>query len=769
MKTTLRVVLSLFMLSLATGTALAEDVCPRTPNWGQPPKFWEQFTDVTTTPPTTRALRQLEARYDGRWAGASQVPLTSGDTTSRARIVDGGDGHQYLSIELDTTGTNREMFWVAYAPSSAPDSSGATMIEVTVRPDPDPGAGDPLTQAIVQQPLVCAAVTCPVNGGCAGVTPCAAPAARSASYRILRGLAPAGGGGLSRFEWNEQAFSDTVNVTWFASGSRAWRGSLNGPNTTPTGATVMLRIPNAALFGAAAPSDAKLWVATATCTFLGTGPTFCAQQGNFPSAGIVAVDAANPNIYTAPALGDWALLRRATLASCPAMTTLAQAGIQSGATFTTAYVPGAPFTYPQHIQLDNNSNSADDKANHFAARITTTGATDVGKIKARFYVADWGSQIGNLDVSQWTEIGNVDNATGTAGAGTFDISYQWPPQSMSLADIKKLACKYSKCTSATGGCPYPQPPAGGDNPACASEPDKHKHHPHQCTQVRLESSTYQLANDSMIFNTDFVGASVFWRVATISTAGIATVQPPPAAAPAEGREILIHVVANNMTKQSNEIPAVIVAGRMGDVARATGTPPPGKKPTREVGDAKTLRELLGQDNDNVDKQRQQAVLTAVRKLPLDTVRVIAPTLEFHVYYDTGRLLDNAGGKPSRWIEKMTSFRYVVEHIGAIKGWEWALDGAEPLGNNWFRIRLADGKQQDIRTRLQAVEDQHRMPGGNPVWPPGDGWINRPGKPSPVKVKVKKAGCSVAGDDASGPASLLLVLAGMLWLGRRRRR
>jgi hypothetical protein len=749
----LRVALPLLVLLIAPVSAGAEDLCPRTPQWGQVPNFWD--------PEGASEKKQLAVRYDGRWAGASQVPLTNGDSGARARFLDGGDGHLYVALELDTTGTDREVFWLGYAPASATDSGSATLIEITLRPDPTQPS--PATQLIEQQALRCGAVTCPAAAACTA-TPCSAPPPRSASYRILRGVSGAGG---SKFLWDGTAFDTTVTTTWITPaagpGSRAWRGSLSAASATPTGTTVMLRIPDSVLFGPAAPMDAKLWLAAASCEFLGSGPVNCMQQGSFPSGGQVAVDPANANMYSALDVSSWALVRRVTLASCPAMTELTTAGVQNGA----AYDPIAAFSWPQRMHLDNDGNPANDPPNWFAGRVATTVATVANTIRARFYIADWGSQIGNLDVSQWTEIGHVDNTGGVASGGTEHLVLRWPPPTMPAAEQKQLACKYSKCDATVFGCPYPMTPAGGPNPACDGLLGAHTHHPHQCTQIRLSSTTYQLARDARIFNTDFVGASVFWRIATISTKGIGTVQPAPTAAPPEGREILIHVQALNMEKQRDEIPAASTVGRIETIGKHTGTPPPGKKPARELEFARVLRKHLGDDLDNdIGRQRQERVLKEVRNLPLDTVRMIAPVLEFSVYYDTGRLLDNTGGKPSRWLEKMTSFRYVAEHVGAIKGWEWALDGAEPLGNNWFRIRLADGADKQVRTRLQAVEDQHRMPGGNPVWPPGQAWISQPGAAARTKVKVsKKGGCSVAGD--RGVASLALVLASMLWLRRRR--
>ena len=56
------------MLALVAGPALAAaDVCPKPPAWGQVPDYWSPLAGGNPR-------GQLAARYDGRWAGAAQVP-----------------------------------------------------------------------------------------------------------------------------------------------------------------------------------------------------------------------------------------------------------------------------------------------------------------------------------------------------------------------------------------------------------------------------------------------------------------------------------------------------------------------------------------------------------------------------------------------------------------------------------------------------------------------------------------------------------------------
>ncbi|HEY5923251.1 MAG TPA: hypothetical protein VIV11_16340, partial [Kofleriaceae bacterium] len=553
-------------------------------------------------------------------------------------------------------------------------------------------------------------------------------------------------------------------------GPRAWHSPLYGTGGPPTGATVMLRIPKT-IFSPPATglADHKIWLSAASCNFLGSGPVNCASQGNWPAAGEVLEVSAGS--YSAPALSDWAVLHL-TGTACPAVSTLAEAGVQNGATYSST----TPFTWPQRMYLDNDGVPTNDPPNWFAARTAMTVTTVANRYKARFFVADWGSQIGNLDISQWTEIGQANNPGGVAGTpatpATEHLSMRWPPAGISVADAKILACKYSNCDATVVGCPYP---TGVLPDPCMGIAGARTHHPHQCTQVRLETaapagtSSYQFANDAMIFNTDFVAASVFWRVATISTEGIAKDKPAPGPAPAGGREILLYVRSSNLPETSDEMPATKTVERLELLAESAGKPPPGKLPPPQAAFARTLREAHGPSGNNQEPkpEQQDKVHALVRNMGVDTARIVAPTLEVLAYYDTARVMDTHPGKTYRWLQPMTSFRYVVEHKGKIKGWAWAIDGAEPLGGNWFRMRVADNSKQRIRTRIQAV-DGARMPPGNPVWPPGKGWINEGGvKPGSIKVTVKKkGGCSVAGDDSSG-ATIVLLLA-CVWIYRRRR-
>ncbi len=763
MKTTtaaLSLVLSLAFLAQLRPAA-ADDACVGSPEWGQAPDFW--------TVPPAGAIGQLKARYDGRWAGAAQVPLDAGTNAGRVRLLQPGDGHLYVAFEIDATAENREVFWFGFAANGATDSLGATLLEVSVAPDPNPPTPPPPPPAelrLVQQEAIhCGATACPAGETCTGSVCPAITAGNIVTYRVLRGVARDSTNSVSVFKWDGPAFDATVAAkAWMepasGPGPRAWHGPLYpaaSPLGQPTGATVMLRIPDST-FGGAAASDFKMWVSAAKCTFLGAGPVFCAQQGNWPTAG--AVVETTTDTYSAPDLPDWGTVHR--VSACPSMAVLTAAGVQNE---TAGYDAAKPFTWPQIIHLDDNNDPSDDPPNWFAGRITLPSASSAASYRARFLVADWGSQIGNLDGSQWFEIGGVNNPG--AAAGTEHLVFQWPPPGQTAAWHKDLACKYSNCTSSVAGCPYPT-----DTMAASCPAGSRLHHPHQCTQIRLESvgptGSIKFQQDSKIFNTDFVGASVFWRVATISTSGIDTEKPSPLAAPAEGRDIYIHVSASNLPRTSTSYPSEETVKRIELIAGAAGTPPPGKRPPPEALFARNLRESLGRRNndDQFGKDQQVSTITRVRSLPMTTVRMIAPTLEFQVFYDTGRIMDSHPGSPQKWLAPMTGFGYVAEHIGEVKGWEWALDGAEPLGSDWFRIRVKDGQAARVRTRIQAVEET-RMPPGNPVWPPGKGWINGAATPGSVKVTVKKGGCAVNGDDA-GAATGVLVLAALAWIARRRR-
>ncbi len=754
--TTIRLSFAPVLLVLLAGTAVADEACPRTPSWGQVPNVWD-LAPAEVCGGTPCAVTQMRARSDGRWAGAAQVPLSSGDAGGRVRFLEGTDSALYVSLEIETTAADREVFWFGWAPSSATDAANAWLLEVSVRPDPN--VSNPEMQEINQKVIGCDAPSCPAGETC---TQTACAPHPLVSYRLLHGIA-----GNSVFRWDGAAFDQTVQATWLSAsagpGSRAWHGPLyTGTSGPPTAATVVLRIPNT-VFGSATATDQKVWVAAAACAFLGTGPSNCASQGNWPSAG--EVTESTPNNYSVPALADWGILHRTNPASCTGQPTLASAGVQNGATATTAYDPSAAFTWPQRMYLDNNGNPDDDPLNYFAARVTMPLTPTAGKYRARFYTADWGSQIGNLNVSQWTEIGQVTNP-GVAISGTEHVVLRWPPQNMSNADHKKLACKYSDCDATVPGCPFPK---GVMPDPCAGIDQARTHHPHQCTQVKLEgmgTSSYQFMQDSMIFNTDFVGASVFWRVATISTAGIRDTQPPLAPAPPDGRDIYIHVKAANLPAQTTGLPVEATLARLEGMVGKMGKPPSNALASPLVPFSKALRERLGSGNDNIpDKARQALVIGQIRALPLSVVRQVAPTLEFDVYYDARRVMDTFDGKKSLWLAPMTSFRYVVEHIGDVQGWEWAIDGAQPLGHDWYHIKIPDGGKHLIRTRVQAVETARMQP-GNPVWPPGSTWINAPATPSTVHVKVtKKRGCSVGDDSGSGVVLVLVLVA----LTRRRRR
>ncbi len=109
-------------------------------------------------------------------------------------------------------------------------------------------------------------------------------------------------------------------------------------------------------------------------------------------------------------------------------------------------------------------------------------------------------------------------------------------------------------------------------------------------------------------------------------------------------------------------------------------------------------------------------LAAVRMPPQPTIRQITawiPSYRVHVYHSTGANIWIDGVKYPL-LEQQSSFGFFVIHRGPLEGWGSILEGAQPMGPNWFRIRNVVGVAK-IRTRIQA-----RAPGEPPIKPEGGG-------------------------------------------------
>jgi len=191
----------------------------------------------------------------------------------------------------------------------------------------------------------------------------------------------------------------------------------------------------------------------------------------------------------------------------------------------------------------------------------------------------------------------------------------------------------------------------------------------QCLLVELSGPGITFINSSVRRNLQFVGGSVVDQGADISVEGLAPISG--------GRDVYLQVQKYLMPETA--------------------------------GPGDTLRDTTQLFNPRMG-------LAAVRMPPQPTIRQITawiPSYRVHVYHSTGANIWIDGVKYPL-LEQQSSFGFFVIHRGPLEGWGSILEGAQPMGPNWFRIRNVVGVAK-IRTRIQA-----RAPGEPPIKPEGGG-------------------------------------------------
>jgi hypothetical protein len=151
---------------------------------------------------------------------------------------------------------------------------------------------------------------------------------------------------------------------------------------------------------------------------------------------------------------------------------------------------------------------------------------------------------------------------------------------------------------------------------------------------------------------------------------------------------------------------------------------------------------------------------------------LLPTFQVFAFHQSD-LQRETDSSPIAIALPQSSFGYFAYHEGPMYAWAWALDGAEQLAPNIFRIEVPNGGVAPVRIRLQAIEspDEARV-ASNPAWPfngTGDQSQCHSGPcPKCQGCCCKKAQVSALGDGASS-GGLALITGLLSWLVFRRRR
>lgn len=414
--------------------------------------------------------------------------------------------------------------------------------------------------------------------------------------------------------------------------------------------------------------------------------------------------------------------------------------------------------------------------NEFVVRVQNNSDKDiaVNDLKARFRIAKWGAQIGDVigdDLNNaWHDVRGgsaVSNSSVIPAGTTGAIHFPWELNS-------------------TERCQYGVPsPTDAMNVGCVAI-----YYQHQCIMVDLTGSPsldIDFETRGTWNNFDFSSLSTESEVATIDLRGLQPAPPP-------GTEVYVIGMARNMPRAATEgaqgaslvvdgavaaasYEARIFGGEFYGAGRVGFNPQELElraiePPFHDAGAWADLprvdlppllrylpepvyrryRALAVLQRLKADADPQAATRALVSELGAADSTGVVPTLDIYALYkspDSDRLLP------------LTSFTYFLSHQGGFLGMHWVIDGAERISDNVYRLRIPQSGAQEIRVRMQAQTPGEVEIKPDPDWKPDGG-------SGPV---CQGCCCGRRARPASGLGSLMpaLVVAIAFAVPRRRRK
>jgi hypothetical protein len=286
--------------------------------------------------------------------------------------------------------------------------------------------------------------------------------------------------------------------------------------------------------------------------------------------------------------------------------------------------------------------------NMFVAQpdVSSLSPTQIATLRARFRLANWGSQFSTPTPNSWKAIPGGEDVSYNSPAGQpvgHRVTWPKPP----LDGFTQTLINGVKTWLNTNG-------TSGQNP-------------HQCMLVELTGGSDIIFTKSSVFiNTHVVSASTFERMAEISVVGMKPINPL-------GRDVYLYLETFNMPKQ---------------VVEDTSYNRRGPRATRSLG----MQEGEGQQFFEVDD-----LLASI------------PVYRVHAYADTGDTLKLKDGSRVKILRPQTSFGYLAIHEGPLVGWETRLSGARRIATNFYVVEVPNSRAVNILTQIQARESANEAP------------------------------------------------------------
>jgi hypothetical protein len=275
-------------------------------------------------------------------------------------------------------------------------------------------------------------------------------------------------------------------------------------------------------------------------------------------------------------------------------------------------------------------------------------------VRARFSLANWGSQISQLTGSSWRPIPGGEDVHYTDAQG--DMRFVWPLPGPGGADsfTTTLVRNINKYLNHVW------------NNTLAQVPDAQ--HPHQCMLVEISStdSSVIITRSSIYQNMNVSRASVSRDVAQISVVGLQPISAQP-------RDVYLYLQTFNMPKVATDPDLKRLRREFDAVSVIGGTKPP------------------------------------VYENEVEDIAAFYPTYIVHAFHDTGKTMKLEDGREVPILRPQTSFGYFALHTGNLYGWETRLYGAEKITENLYRVRVPNNGTVNVETAIQARESANEQP------------------------------------------------------------
>jgi|GEM_PF-2384304 len=325
--------------------------------------------------------------------------------------------------------------------------------------------------------------------------------------------------------------------------------------------------------------------------------------------------------------------------------------------------PYPPLSAPYDTNHTPDASNVEHQNQFFAKPTLPAGISDPQKqsLRARFSIANWGSQLSESTAASWRPIDRGTNVNFDLASSECRVVWPLPadvgaPGSF-LVNLVRNINAYLNAWAASA--PFP--------PGSQS--------PHQCMLVELSSldPSVIITTTSVYTNMNVANASTFRRFAEISVVGATPISVQP-------RDVYLYVQKFNMPP----------------VVKHRETPPPSTTFNAEQPNFGVLN-------------RAAASTGGVRGHDVEDIAALVPTYTVHGYMDTGKKYELADGSKVPILRRQTSFGYFVLHEGDLHGWETRLYGAEKLAEDVYIVRVPNNGSVHVETAVQARESANETP------------------------------------------------------------